>query len=668
VDRSGIRNIGLMAHADAGKTTTVQRLLTLAASRGQQDVADLDGSQAPLSSVAAALEWRDHTVHLVSPSLQVGMAVDVERDLRVFDAAIAIFSGVEGVEPCSEVFWHQADRLHVPRLAFINKLDQGVADFHRVVDMVKLRLSANVLLVHLPITQGSRFVGFVDLVSWDAKMFRDPRGDGLDACEVVEIPEFMRQEAAIHREALIDTLVEFDEGIGERYLADDDIPEEVVRAAIRRATVSFELVPVLAGAAFVGHGMSALLDAVVDYLPSPLDVAPIEGHHPSGADDVLVREPDVDEDFAALVFRVAQARDGGGTGLARVFSGRLHVGDEILVSNRGLRGAVTGLWRPREDGGEPIDQAAAGDIVALSGIKDLRAGDTLCDAASPVVLERLDFGEPVLSVSVTLRQEGASDELVSALAALSLADPSFRYHVSGEASGARLSGMDELHLETLVGRLRREWGIDLDMGCPRVAYRETFASAGSTIGEASGVRVVLEVTPADRGEGVLVTVEASEHMPTERRDALRRGVEAGVHRGGVHGFPFTDLIFRVTDVVAAADAELASYSEAARRAVSRASARVESVVLEPVMQADIIVPDGFLGDVLGDLTSRRGHVKRIESRGNIRAVSAHAPLSELNAYAARVRSLAGGLGNVMMQFAGYERLPIELAEQIAAAN
>ena len=657
-----------MAHADAGKTTTVQRLLTLAASRGHQDVAELDGSKAPLSSVAAALEWRDHTIQLVSPSLQVGMAVDVERDLRVFDAAIAIFSGVEGVEPCSEVFWHQADRLHVPRLAFINKLDQGVADFRRVVDMVKLRLSANVLLVHLPITEGSRFVGVVDLVSWDARMFRDASGDELDTYEVVEIPEFMREEAAIHREALIDTLVEFDEGIGERYLADDDIPEDVVRAAIRRATVSFELVPVLAGAAFVGHGMSALLDAVVDYLPSPFDVAPIEGHHPSGADDVLVREPDVDEDFAALVFRVVKSQAGSDTGLARVFSGRLRVGDEVLISNRDQRGSVTGLWRPREDGGEPIDQAAAGDIVAFCGIDELRAGDTLCDVAAPIVLERLDFAEPVLSVSVTLRKEEASDALASALASLSTADPSFRYRVDGEASGARLSGMDELHLETLVGRLRREWGIELDMGCPRVAYRETFGSAGSMIGEASGVRVVLEVAPADRGEGVLAKVEADEHMPAEHREAIRRGIEAGIHQGGAYGFPFADLVFRVTDVVAASDAELVSYSDASRRAVSRASARLESVVLEPIMQAEIIVPDGFLGDILGDLTSRRGHVKRIESRGNIRAVSAQAPLSELNAYAARVRSLAGGLGNVMMQFAGYERLPIELAEQIAAAN
>lgn len=658
-----------MVHVDAGKTTTTERILALADGFSRVDAAADDGAPlgVTLASAATRCSWLGCSLDIVDTPGQLDLVTEVERALRVLDGAVALVCGVNGVERETETFWRQADTYRVPRLAFVNKLDKPGADFCRVVDEMKLRLNATVLPVQLPIVDDGRFVGLVDLVEQRAWRF------SRSGSTAIAIPNRLAPLVDEYREALLDALVEFDDDIADRYLANDEIDTASLRAAIRNATIHFDVVPVFAGAAFRSYGLGQLLDGIVAYLPAPADLLAVEGRHPSHEGEILVREADLAEPFAGLSFKIVHDEQLGLVNYVRVFSGRVTTGDAVLNTTSEAPETVRALHIVDARRYVEVASAEAGDIVAVSGLEHTTIGDTLSDASHPIVLESLDYPQPVFALLASTERDSESHEsgdLACALKRLSRMDPSFRYRLSADGSAVSLEGLSESHLAVLVARLEREHGLELTVGDPRIAYRATVPCCLTGLGSVDGVVARIDIAPNERGGGLRFESRLSTSeleglgVADDAIDrALRAAVESG--QGGIAASPFVDVTTTLLSVSGQkmSESQLAS---ATRAAVENAIAGQDLALLEPVMRLEVLCPEGALGDVLGDVTVMRGHVKRIESRGALRVVSAEAPLAELIRRGDKIG--LDGEATTTMHFAHYERLSFELADAHAAAN
>ena len=684
------RNIGIMAHIDAGKTTTTERILfytgrTHKMGEVHDGAATMDWMAQEqergitITSAATRCAWRDHVINIIDTPGHVDFTAEVERSLRVLDGAVAVFCAVGGVEPQSETVWRQAEKYGVPRLVFVNKMDRTGADFHRVVGEVRERLAANPLALQLPIGAEENFAGMVDLVTMKARAFADPMGASY---EEAEVPGNMREEAHEWREKLLDALSMFDDALMEKYLEGEEIAPEEVRAAIRRGTVGGEFVPVVCGAAFRNKGVQLLLDAIVDYLPSPLDIPPVQavlsdedlerGRKPEE------RAPRDDAPLCALTFKVMTDPYVGQLVFLRVYSGVLKSGSAVLNTVTGKQERVGRLMRMHANKREEIEAAHAGDIVAALGVKQAKTGHSLCDPAHPILLESIEFPEPVISVAIEPKTKSDQDKLGSALARLSAEDPTFRVRSDEETAQTILSGMGELHLEILVDRLFREFGLNASVGKPQVAYRETIraeADARARFVRQSGGRgqfgdAAVALRPLAPGGGFqFVDKIVGGAIPREYIPAVENGVREAMENGVLAGYPLLDIEVTLVDgSFHPVDSSEIAFKIAGSMAFREAAKKARPVLLEPVMDMEVVCPADFLGDVMGDLTARRGRIREMDDRAGAKVVNASVPLSEMFGYATDVRSMTQGRATYTMQFGRYEEMPRGVAEDLMTKN
>jgi len=684
------RNIGIMAHIDAGKTTTTERILfytgrTHKMGEVHDGAATMDWMAQEqergitITSAATRCAWNDHVINIIDTPGHVDFTAEVERSLRVLDGAVAVFCAVGGVEPQSETVWRQAEKYGVPRLVFVNKMDRTGADFQRVVDEVRERLAANPLALQLPIGAEENFAGMVDLVTMKARVFDDPMGASY---EEAEVPEDMKAEADALREKLLDTLSMFDDSLMEKYLEGEEISPEEVRAAIRQGTICGEFVPVVCGSAFRNKGVQLLLDAIVDYLPSPLDIPPIQAVL---ADEDLElgrkpeeRAPSDDDPLCALTFKVMTDPYVGQLVFIRIYSGVLKSGSSVLNTITGKQERVGRLMRMHANKREEIQEAHAGDIVAALGIKQAKTGHTLCAPAHPILLETINFPEPVISIAIEPKTKSDQDKLGNALARLSDEDPTFRVRSDEETAQTILSGMGELHLEILVDRLFREFALEASVGKPQVAYRETIRAEATARGRfvrQSGGRgqfgdVEITIRPLTPGDGFqFVNKIVGGVIPREYIPAVENGVREAMENGVLAGYPLLDIEVTLFDgSFHAVDSSEVAFKIAGSMAFREAAKKAKPVLLEPIMDMEVVCPADFLGDVMGDLTSRRGRIREMDDRAGAKVVNASVPLSEMFGYATDVRSMTQGRATHTMQFGRYEEMPRQLAEELMAKN
>jgi elongation factor G len=680
------RNIGIMAHIDAGKTTTTERILYYTGvnykmGEVHEGSATMDWMPQEqergitITSAATTCLWNDHRINIIDTPGHVDFTVEVERSLRVLDGAIAVFDAVAGVEPQTETVWRQADKYDVPRICFVNKMDRIGANFSRCVDMIQGRLGATVAVVQLPIGVESNFVGVVDLLEMHALVWDEssPRGEDYT---VVEIPANLQEEAALWRANLVDTVSTFDDRITEKFLNDEEITASDLRAALRRATISNLAVPVLCGAAFKNKGVQPMLDAVIAYLPSPLDVPPTKGTDLKGERD-LERTADDKQPFAALAFKIMSDQHLGKLVFARVYSGMAAQGDTVLNSTRDRKERIGRIVQMHANHREPREVAYAGDIIALVGLKNTTTGDTLCDPHDPIVLESLDFPEPVIHVAVEPKTKADQDKLSRALQTLSEEDPTFQVHGDEETGQTVIGGMGELHLEVLVDRMLREFRVDANVGKPQVAYRETISRkvdkvehryVRQTGGRGQYGHVVLNLEPTGPGGGYeFVDKISGGVIPKEYIPAVDAGIQDAMQSGVLAGFPVVDLRATLTygsyhDV----DSSEMAFKIAGSMCFKEACRRAGPVLLEPIMAVEVVTPDDYLGDVIGDLASRRGRVEGMDQRANNQVVRAEVPLAEMFGYATDLRSRTQGRATYTMQFSSYQEVPDQVAKEIVA--
>ena len=687
---SKTRNIGIMAHIDAGKTTTTERILfytgrTHKMGEVHDGAATMDWMAQEqergitITSAATRCAWNDHVINIIDTPGHVDFTAEVERSLRVLDGAVAVFCAVGGVEPQSETVWRQAEKYGVPRLVFVNKMDRTGADFERVVGEVRERLAANPLVLQLPIGAEENFAGMVDLVTMKARVFDDPMGASY---EEAEVPEDMRAEADDLREKLFDTLSMFDDSLMEKYLEGEEISPEEVRAAIRQGTISGEFVPVVCGSAFRNKGVQLLLDAIVDYLPSPFDIPPVQAVL-SDEDLELGRKPEErapsdDDPLCALTFKVMTDPYVGQLVFIRIYSGVLKSGSSVLNTITGKQERVGRLMRMHANKREEIQEAHAGDIVAALGIKQAKTGHTLCAPAHPILLESINFPEPVISIAIEPKTKSDQDKLGNALARLSDEDPTFRVRSDEETAQTILSGMGELHLEILVDRLFREFALEASVGKPQVAYRETIRAEATARGRfvrQSGGRgqfgdVEITIRPLAPGGGFqFVNKIVGGVIPREYIPAVENGVREAMENGVIAGYPLLDIEVTLFDgSFHQVDSSEVAFKIAGSMAFREAAKKAKPVLLEPIMDMEVVCPADFLGDVMGDLTSRRGRIREMEDRAGAKVVNASVPLSEMFGYATDVRSMTQGRATYTMQFGRYEEMPRQLAEELMAKN
>ena len=680
------RNIGIMAHIDAGKTTTTERILYYTGvnykiGEVHEGSATMDWMPQEqergitITSAATTCHWADHLINIIDTPGHVDFTVEVERSLRVLDGAVAVFDAVAGVEPQTETVWRQADKYGVPRMCFVNKMDRIGADFYRCVDMIQDRLGATVAVVQLPIGVESSFVGVVDLVLMKALVWDEGPSRG-EEFSTTEIPAHMAAEAATGRAALVDTLSTFDDAITEKFLNDEEITAADLKTALRRATIANLAVPVLCGAAFKNKGVQPMLDAVVDYLPSPLDVPPTPGKDLKGERD-LERRADDKEPFAALAFKIMADQHLGKLVFARIYSGMISQGDAVLNSSRDRKERIGRIVQMHANHREPRDVAYAGDIIALVGLKQTTTGDTLCDPGDPIVLESLDFPEPVIHVAVEPKTKADQDKLSRALQTLSEEDPTFQVHADQETGQTVIGGMGELHVEVLVDRMLREFRVDANVGKPQVAYRETIRKAVEKVehryvrqtgGRGQYGHVVLNLEPTGPGGGYeFVDKITGGVIPKEYIPAVDAGIQDAMQSGVLAGFPAVDM--RATLVYGSyhdVDSSEMAFKIAASMCFKEACRRASPVLLEPIMAVEVVTPDDYLGDVIGDLASRRGHVGGMDQRANNQVVKAEVPLAEMFGYATDLRSRTQGRATYTMQFRSYQEVPEQVAKDIVA--
>jgi len=678
------RNIGIMAHIDAGKTTTTERILyytgrTHKIGEVDEGSTEMDWMEQErergitITAAATTSFWRDHRINIIDTPGHVDFTVEVERSLRVLDGAIAILDAVSGVEPQTETVWRQADHYRVPRVCYVNKMDRTGADFARSVAMMRERLGANPLVLQLPIGGEDKFRGVVDLVTMQAVVWDD---ETLGAAFHTEpIPAALQAEAAQYRERLVEAVADLDEALMQRYLEGEALSEEAIRRAVRAGTLALKVTPVLCGASFRNKGVQPLLDAVVDYLPSPLDLPEVEGKNPkTGKAEQRAASPKAP--FAALAFKIMTDPYVGQLAFFRVYSGIVETGQTVYNATRDKRERIGRLLRMHANKREEIKRVETGDIAAAVGLRSARTGDTLCDEARPIVLESIEFPAPVISVAIEPKTKEGQERLSLALAALSNEDPTFRAHTDEETGQTIISGMGELHLEIIVDRLLREFRVEANVGKPQVAYRETVTAAadaeGRFIRQTGGkgqyghAKITLEPVPAGLGFEFVNEIVGGA-IPKEFIPAVEKGIKEAMESGVVAGYPVVDarVILRDGSYHEVDSSEMA-FKIAGSMAFKEAVRRAKPILLEPIMQVDVVCPDEFMGNVVGDLNARRGRVVGIEARPSIQMIRADVPLAEMFGYATDLRSATQGRATHTMQFARYEPVPSSIAEEIIA--
>ncbi len=675
------RNIGIMAHIDAGKTTTTERMLFYSGKihrigETHEGAAQMDWMVQEqergitITSAATTCHWLEHRVNIIDTPGHVDFTVEVERSLRVLDGAVAVFCAKGGVEPQSETVWRQADKYHVPRLAYINKMDILGADFYNVLSMMEARLGVVAMPIQLPYGAEDTFKGIIDLVEMDIKMYYDDDGKKIS---VEEIPADMKEKAEEYRNKLIETLSDFDDNIMEKYLEGEEITKEELKKAIRKATITNAVIPVLCGTSYKNKGVQLVLDAVVDYLPSPLEVPPIEGTNPKTG-DVEVRKADDDGPFSALAFKIMTDPFVGKLAFMRAYSGTINSGSYLYNSTKGKKERLGRILQMHANHREEIEKFYTGDIAAAVGLKETSTGDTLCSETNPILLESMVFPEPVISIAIEPKTKAGQDKMSASLAKISEEDPTFRAYTDKETGQTIIQGMGELHLDIIVDRLLREFKVEANVGKPQVAYKETItktATVDMKYAKQSGGRgqyghVVIDVEPLEPGKGYeFVNAITGGAIPKEYIQPANEGIKSALESGVLAGYPVLDVKVTLKDgSYHDVDSSEMAFKLAGAMAMKEALRKAGSVLLEPIFKIEITVPEEYLGDVMGDISSRRGKLEGMEMRGNTQIVKAFVPLSEMFGYTTVLRSKTQGRGTSVMQFAHYEKMQAEAAKKI----
>ncbi len=679
------RNIGIMAHIDAGKTTTTERILFYTGKSHKMGEVH-DGAAVmdwmvqeqergiTISSAATTCFWKDYRIQIIDTPGHVDFTVEVERSLRVLDGAVAVFCAVGGVEPQSETVWRQADTYSVPRMAYINKMDRTGADFHKVVQMMRDRLDTRAVLLQLPIGAEDNFNGIIDLVEMHAIHFNED-DNGINPT-IEEIPAELADEAEMYRQELVEAAAEYDDALLEKFFAEEDISAETLKTALRKACVDAAITPVVCGASFKNKGVQPLLDAVLDYLPSPLDIDAIKGHDVKTGEDID-RPADKKAPFSALAFKVMTDPYVGKLTYFRVYSGTLDAGSYVLNSTKGHKERIGRLLEMHANTREDIQQVGAGDIVAAVGLRNTTTGDTLCDVDAPVILESMVFPDPVIDIAIEPKTKAEQEKLGTALAKLSEEDPTFRVRTDHETGQTIIAGMGELHLEVLVDRMLREFKVEANVGKPQVAYRETAGKrldnvdmkfARQTGGRGQYGHVVINVVPQEPGGGYEFDSKiVGGSIPKEFIPAVDKGIREAISSGVLAGYPVVDIKVELVDgSYHEVDSSEMAFKVAGSMAIKEGLRKAAPKLLEPMMAVEVVTPEDFMGDVMGDLSSRRGHIEGMEPRGNAQVIRAKVPLSEMFGYATDLRSRTQGRAAYTMQFSAYEAVPKSVAEEIVA--
>ncbi len=676
------RNIGIIAHIDAGKTTVTERVLFYTKKiykigEVHEGAATMDWMPQEqergitITAAATTCFWDDHRINIIDTPGHVDFTVEVERSLRVLDGAVVVFDGVAGVEPQSETVWRQADRYRVPRICFINKLDRTGADFWRCVDMIRERLGARPVPIQLPIGNEDKFRGIVDLITMKAIVYR---AEDLGAeSETIEIPAELREAARTQREKMVEAVAEMDDELTHKYLEGHTLSNEDIKRGLRLGTLEYRIVPVLAGSALKNKGVQPVLDAVVDYLPSPLDVPPVIGEHPTTHKEVL-RTADDSEPFSALVFKIAADPYVGKLAYFRVYSGTLNSGSYVLNATKGKKERIGRILQMHANHREEIETVYAGDIAAAVGLKESFTGDTLSDPDHPVVLESIVFPEPVIEVAIEPKTKADQDKLALALQRLADEDPTFRVHTDEESGQTRIAGMGELHLDVLVDRMVREFKVAANVGRPRVSYRETirqqaegnYRHVKQTGGKGQYGHVVIKIEPNKQGAGYeFVDKIVGGVIPREYIKPIDMGIREALETGPYAGYPMVDVKVTLFDgSFHEVDSSEMAFRIAASMALKEAAHKASPVILEPLMRVEVTMPEQFLGDVIGDINARRGHIEAMESRASTQVVRARVPLAEMFGYATDLRSMTQGRASYSMELSHYAEVPANLAAEL----
>ena len=683
-DLSVTRNIGIAAHIDAGKTTTTERILFYTGrvhrmGEVHEGNTTMDWMEQErergitITSAATACEWRDHRINIIDTPGHVDFTAEVERSLRVLDGAIGVFCAVGGVEPQSETVWRQANRYSVPRIAFVNKMDRNGADFYRVLAMLTERLGSNFVPIHLPIGTGETFTGIIDLITMKAITYED--GSQGSKYFETEIPADLLENALHYREKMLEAVADFDDHLLEKFLEGKEIPPDEVRVALRKATVAMKAMPVTCGSAFRHKGVQQLLDAVVDFLPSPLDVGQVEGMLPN-SDEKVVRKAEDAEPFAGLAFKVMTDPFVGRLTFVRVYSGQLQAGSYVYNATSGKRERISRLLEMHANTRAERKDAWAGDIVAVVGLKSTTTGDTLCDEKAPVILERIEFAKPVVHVAVEPKTRADQEQLHIALAKLSEEDPTFLVKADAETGQTVMSGMGELHLEILIDRLFREFKVEANVGRPQVAYKEGLRmkveGTGRFVRQSGGRgqygHVEIEMEPGEPGTGLVFESKlVGGSIPKEYVNPVRQGIQEAMQNGPVAGYPIEDVKVSLIDgSYHEVDSSEMAFKVAGSMAFKDGAQKAKPFLMEPIMELEVVVPEQYLGDVIGDLNSHRGEVSGINPRSDAQVISALIPLSETFGYATRLRSLTQGRAVFTLQFSKYREVPKQITEEIVA--
>lgn len=684
-DLSVTRNIGIAAHIDAGKTTTTERILFYTGrvhrmGEVHEGNTTMDWMEQErergitITSAATACQWRDHRINIIDTPGHVDFTAEVERSLRVLDGAIGVFCAVGGVEPQSETVWRQANRYHVPRIAFVNKMDRNGADFYRVLAMLRERLvGSNFVPVQLPMGTGETFTGIIDLITMKAITYED--GSQGSKYFETDIPADLLENALHYREKMLEAVADFDDGLLEKFLGGKEIGPAEIRTALRRATVAMKAMPVTCGSAFRHKGVQQLLDAVLDFLPSPLDVGEVEGVLPN-SEEKVVRRPDDNEPFAGLAFKVMTDPFVGRLTFVRVYSGQLQAGSYVYNSTSGKRERISRLLEMHANNRTERKEVWAGDIVAVVGLKSTTTGDTLCDEKAPVILERIEFAKPVVHVAIEPKTRADQEQLHIGLAKLSEEDPTFLVKADAETGQTVMSGMGELHLEILIDRLFREFKVEANVGRPQVAYKEGLRNKVQATGRfvrQSGGRgqyghVEIEMEPGEPGTGLVFESKlVGGSIPKEYINPARQGIQEAMLNGPVAGYPIEDVKVSLIDgSYHDVDSSEMAFKVAGSMAFKDGAQKAKPFLMEPIMELEVVVPEQYLGDVIGDLNSHRGEIAGINTRSDAQVISALIPLSETFGYATRLRSLTQGRAVFTLQFSKYREVPKQITEEIVA--
>jgi len=682
------RNIGIMAHIDAGKTTTTERILYYTGksykigevhdgAATMDHMAQEQERGITITSAATTCVWDDHRINIIDTPGHVDFTIEVERSLRVLDGAVTVFDSVAGVEPQTETVWRQANTYNVPRMCFVNKMDRIGADFYRTVEMVIERLQANPLVIQLPIGAGGpeavkAYAGLVDIVKMKALIWDN---EELGATwQETDIPEDMVEQAAEYREAMMETIATQDEALMDAYLDGQEISEDTIKAAIRKGTLAFDFVPILCGSAFKNKGVQPMLDAVVDFMPSPLDIPPAHGTITKGGEEIDVyRKADINEPFAALAFKIV-ADPFGKLTYFRVYSGEIAKGEEVYNSVKEDRERLGRILLMHANQREDLDVAMAGDIVAGLGFKNVTTGDTLCDRSDPIVLERMEFPEPVIHVAIEPKTKSDQEKLGKALKSLSDEDPTFRIRSDHETGQTVISGMGELHLEVLVDRMMREFSVEATVGKPQVAYRETITKEVTNVeyrhikqsgGTGQYAVVKIDMAPNPGGGFEFEDKITGGKIPREYINPTAQGLEAAMDNGVLAGYNTVDVKVSLVDGSAHdVDSSEMAFKIAGQQAFRKAAEMAKPVLMEPIMKVEVVTPEDYMGDVMGDLSSRRGRIGQMEARGNTQVVNSTVPLSEMFGYSTDLRSRTQGRATYTMQFEEYQQVPAAIADEI----